>query len=99
MCAHIHLCPGYTFLKEKGIIDFLIFRFALNVEQLSDCAIFAGSECVLFRTRTLTMFELADAIMYFSAMMLFLLLEIFTSAMGYAISFLTKVENFKSQVC
>ena len=34
----------------------------------------------------IAVFELADAIIYFSAMMLFLLLEIFTSVMGYAIS-------------
>lgn len=47
----------------------------------------------------IAVFELAGAIIYFSAMMFFLLLEIFTSVMGYAISFLTKVENFKSQVC
>jgi len=48
---------------------------------------------------TLIMLEQVDAIMYFRAMVLFLLLGIFTSATGYAISFLTKVENFRSQVC
>lgn len=102
MCTPILLCPRQLILKEKGTTD--PSSFGLHCDSPESVTTFSlglcvGSERVPSELSTLTTFEVADAIMSLSAVMLFVLVEISTSAGGYAVSFLTKAGYFKPQVC